>query len=281
MAAWLGEHPQIFMSDPKELYFFDTDVINPSRITTLEKYLPIFQNATDQHLAVGEASVTYLLSHVAVKNILEFNPAAKFIVMLRNPIDMAQSWHGHFIVNMNQERQVLDDFEEDWKARYTCNLESESLVPSRWDPLFIQYDKVCKLGEQVQRLLQTVDVKSVLFIVMDDLISDPLQEYLRVLEFLDVPYDGKSQFATHNAAKLSKSKLIQHMYFLLSDIKRQLGIRRAITFGLLTKIYNFNTKPHKTSPLQPKFKQELIEFFKEDVKLLSLILGRDLSHWLR
>lgn len=277
MAAWLSEHPQIFMSDPKEPYFFSTDIDVPWGVKSLEKYLQIFQNAGDKHLAVGEASVMYLFSHVAINNIIKFNPAARFIVMLRNPIDMAPSWHAQSLVGA--PRQVYDDFEADWKARRTGRIEPGKLNHKDWDPILLQHDKVCKLGEQVQRLLQTVDAKSVLFIVMDDLISDPLHEYQRVLEFLDVPYDGKNQFSTHNPAQRPRSKLIWNMVFLLCGIKRQLGFRRSI--GLYSKIKNLIIKKQKASPLQPEFRQELIRFFKKDVKLLSSLLKRDFSHWLR
>jgi hypothetical protein len=275
MAAWLGEHPQIFMSDPKEPRFFDTDMNIPFGVNTLDKYLYFFQNAGDQHLAVGEASATYLLSHIAVKNILEFNPAAKFIVMLRNPVDMARSVHGQWV--WGNYNQVLDDFEEDWYARHT----DESLLAQATDWLG-SYENTCKLGEQIQRLLQTVDAKSVLFIVMDDLINDPLQEYQRVLEFLDVPYDGKNQFSTHNTAKRVRNIWLHNLSNRLSIGSMVRWPRIRWFFWLLRRTYYyFNTIPHKTQPLRPDFKQELIEVFREDVKLLSSLLRRDFSHWLR
>lgn len=276
MAAWLDEHPQIFMSDPKEPTFFCSDIKIPGAIKTLEQYLEFFNNAGDTHLAVGEASVIYLLSHVAVKKILEFNSDAKFIVMLRNPIEMAPSWHGQLLLANTGE--TLEDFEEDWKAHLVYNHESGKLNRRGFDPIYMEYVKVCKIGEQVQRLLQTVDAKSVLFIVLDDLINDSLHEYQRVLAFLNIPYDGRSQFSIHNPAKRAKYRLIQDLLLFLNNIKRFLGIKQK--FGLLRKIYDANIKPHKTMPLRPEFRQELIEVFREDVNLLSTLLGRDFSHWL-
>lgn len=282
LAAWLGEHPQIFMSYPKEIYFFCTD-FNLRQITSPKKYLHIFQNAGDQHLAVGEASVFYLISQIATKKILEFNPAARFIVMLRNPIDMAQSYHGELLCS---RAEVIEDFEQAWQTRCTYDFKPHKSNAPRYrdpNPTLLQYDKVCKLGEQVQHLLQTVNTKSVLFIIMDDLISDPLTEYQRVLKFLDVPYDGKTQFPTYNSARRPRYKLINQillsfadMYF---DIKRVLGITR--NFGILKKVRYFNEKQYKTQSLRPEFRQELIKFFKEDIELLSSLLNRDFSNWLR
>lgn len=276
MSAWLGEHPQIFMSNPKEPFFFSTDIHMSGNVKTLDEYLRIFNNAGDQHLKVGEASTTYLQSYVAVSNILGFNPVARFIVMLRNPIDLAQSYHGEL---RWANQQVLDDFEEDWKARYVSKLKLGKLDRHSLDPVLLEYDKVCKLGEQVQRLLQTVDAKSLLFIVMDDLISDPLQEYQRVLEFLNVPYDGKNLFPIYNPAKQPRFNMVRKILLSLYNVKRLLGIRWS--FGVNKMVDSFNTKPYKSLPLRPDFKQELIEVFKEDVNLLSALLGRDFTHWLR
>lgn len=279
MAAWLGEHPHIFMSNPKEPAFFCKDINIPLSIKTLEKYLQIFEDSGNKHLAVGEASAIYLFSQVAVKNILEINPDARFIVMLRNPIDMAISWHGQVL--LASPRQIFEDFEEDWKKRYMGKIKLCKFGYLTRDPALLEYGKVCMLGEQVQRLMQTVCVNSILFIVMDDLVSDPLREYQRVLEFLDVPYDGKNKFATHNSAKRVRNKLIQDLLFLVSGLKRLLGIKGSIAFGIFRGVIEtYNIKPHKTSALSPEFRRELVEFFKDDVKLLSSLLNRDFSHWL-
>src|SRR3546814_11227237 len=43
---------------------------------------------------VGEATTGYLRSHVAISEILKYAAEARFIVGLRNPVQMAISWHG-------------------------------------------------------------------------------------------------------------------------------------------------------------------------------------------
>lgn len=284
MATWLGEHPQIFMSVPKEPSFFCSDIDLPRKPKTINKYLKLFQNANNKHIAIGEASATYMLSQVAIKDILRFNHSAQFIVMLRNPIDMAKSWHGNMLIEGFSD--FFDDFEEDWRVRFQGSLELHiSKSHDCWDPIFLQYDRICMLGDQVQRLLQTVDVNSVLFIVMDDLIKDPLREYQKVLKFLGVTYDGKTQFPIYNSAKgtqyksvIKVLKLIKKLA-LISRVKYLLKINYST--GLLKKIYELNEKSYKPTPLRPEFKQELVEFFREDIQLLSSLLNRDLSHWMR
>ena len=71
----------------KEPHYFNTD--DQQCVATLGDYELLFVDATDQHIAVGEASVWYLSSTEAVRNILRYQPEARFIVMVRNPVEMA------------------------------------------------------------------------------------------------------------------------------------------------------------------------------------------------
>lgn len=207
MAAWLNDHPQIFMSTPKEIDFFDTDQ-NLGQVKSLDQYLHIFQDAEDVHLAIGEASVTYLHSQVAVKNVLQFNPAAKFIVMLRNPLDMAPSYYWQLYWS---GREGIEDFESAWRARKTRELGSGKVGPLCTELAFLQYENMCKVGAQVERLLQTVNPAAVLFIVIEDLAANPFHEYQRVLEFLGVAYDSKKLFSIQNPAKQVRSNLLHNI----------------------------------------------------------------------
>jgi hypothetical protein len=92
LSVWLGGHPQIFMSSMKEPHFFNND--DRQAIRTLDDYEALFWSATEEHIAIGEASVWYLSSADAVPAILQYQPEAKFIVMLRNPVEMAPALHG-------------------------------------------------------------------------------------------------------------------------------------------------------------------------------------------
>jgi hypothetical protein len=70
LAAWLGTHPDAFMSPTKEPDFFNTD--DRQGVTSLSEYEELFREARNNHIAVGEASVWYLSSSHAVHNILDY-----------------------------------------------------------------------------------------------------------------------------------------------------------------------------------------------------------------
>lgn len=89
MAQWLSEHPDVFMSAIKEPQFFNADHGGGFE-GGLAEYLKLFAAASARHRVIGEGTVWYLYSRVAVKTILDVSPSARFLVMLRNPVD--RSW---------------------------------------------------------------------------------------------------------------------------------------------------------------------------------------------
>ena len=97
LSAWLGDNPQIFMSSMKEPHFFNSD--DRQAVRTFDEYEALFRGATEEHVAIGEASVWYLSSAEAVSAILRYQPEAKFIVMVRNPIDMAPTLNGEMLLS--------------------------------------------------------------------------------------------------------------------------------------------------------------------------------------
>jgi len=114
MSIWLSEHPHIFMSPMKEPHFFNGD--DRQAVGTLDRYEALFCSAREEHLAVGEASVWYLSSAEAVPAILRYQPEAKFVVMIRNPIEMAPSLHGEM---------VLSGHECEWRFSTAWTLQDE------------------------------------------------------------------------------------------------------------------------------------------------------------
>ena len=60
------------------------------------------------------------------------------------------------------------------------------------------YKRVCSLGSQLKRVLSIVDRDRVHVEILDDLMDDPRNLYLRVLDFMDVPDDGRMHFTAKN-----------------------------------------------------------------------------------
>ncbi|MFQ5518600.1 MAG: sulfotransferase, partial [Mariprofundus sp.] len=106
MYTYLQAHPDIFMSEVKEPYYFCSD-LGFHRFRNEQEYLKLFSVASPQQ-RIGEASTWYLYSSQAAAAIHAFNTDARIIVMLRNPVDMMYSLYSHFLYIGSEE---TDSFE--------------------------------------------------------------------------------------------------------------------------------------------------------------------------
>ena len=272
MARYLGEHPTIFMSDPKEPHFFNTDFAN-RYATTIEAYLGCFDGAGAEHLAVGEASVMYLYSQEAVGNILRFAPEARFVVMLRNPIDVAYGLHSQALVSFQEN---IKDFEEAWRLQPGRRM-GVALPPGAKEKKSYLYGDLALLGEQMQRLLSQMPAERVCTLWFEDLVGDARAAYETVLRFLRVPSDGRTDFPRHNANRRVKSLWLRDAVSGAMHLKRRLGIDTRL--GLLRGLKVRNMHFGERQALSKELRREMALFFRDDVQLLSSLTGRDLSHW--
>ncbi len=260
------------MSEIKEPSFFSDDIdINPGGITSLDKYEQLFSPAGSNHIAVGEASTQYLYSDSAVENILGYNPEAKFIVMLRNPIKMAHSLHFQQVYSLNEE---VEDFKTAWYLQEERKRGNK--VPSACnDPQVLQYGDWCKTGQQMKRLMQNVEEDQVFTILLDDMKDNPRKVYEEVLRFLNVPDDRRKQFPKHNTSTKVRLKFLERVIRKLGKVKRAIGINKPLK---VSRMLN-NTKEQKREPLSDKMKSELLNYFRHDIHLLEETINRDLSEW--
>lgn len=276
LAAYLAEHPEIFMSKRKEPFFFSKDDIalnKQTQIYTFSDYNRLFENAGPQHKAIGEASTTYLFSYHAVPNILDYNPQAKFIVMLRNPVDMAYAHHYQLVFSCHQK---VKDFKTAWKLQDKL---SKGIEKENWslEPKLLHYGQVCKLGEQLERLYKIAPREQVLVILFDNFKSNTEQVYQQVLDFLDVTTGKRTEFPVYNENKMLHSDWLQNLRRSVRDIKIFLGIKHS--FGLFSSLYRKNTTKADRPPLPENFRAELAEYFREDIEKLSRLINFDLLHW--
>lgn len=270
VAAWLTDHPSIYMSDPKEPDYFNDDINTPGKIGR-DAYLRLFRLASETYKAVGEASTGYLRSRSAVPRILSSYPEAKFIVCIRNPADMALSWHGEAL---NSGWESEKDFEVAWRLQdqRRAGLAVPTLCP---DPGNLIYRDVCSLGYQLERLLGLVPRERVFVLVLDDLKNLADRRYKELLEFLNVPDDGRDVFPVYNAGKRIP-RLLAVSSRLVEASKAALGLR--FGFGLMTSLRSrkFARREHQIST---EMRVELIETFKPEVEKLESLLGRTFPTW--
>lgn len=275
LSAYLRDHADIFFSNPKEPNYFLFDFSDKQRKVLDEvEYLSLFNDAETEK-AIGEGSVWYLYSKVAVSNILKLNPEAKFVVMVRNPVDMFVSLYDELFSNFEENATTLLEAWELQDERSRGNL----LPAEVRDPKVLQYGKICKTGEQVERLLQTVPQEKVLVVFFDDLKQNTRSVYQRVLIFLNIADDNRADFPVINKRKKVNHKNLHKFIKFLGKVKRTLKIKKSL--NLLNTLKNQNKKEvgigHER--MSESFRTDLKKYFREDIQKLSRLTGRDLTHW--
>lgn len=272
---YLAGHPQIFMCTPKEPCYFDTDLPWPDSPKSEQAYMRLFDGANDVHIAVGDASTNYLYSAVAVSNILAFNPSAKFIVMVRNPIEMAMSLHSYSVQELTED---VVDFEAAWRLQGERR-NGRSLPRLNYQKDFVMYGAFCMLGEQLQRLYSKVERERVHVIVFDDLRANPEDTYRKCLEFIGVPYDGRMLYPARNVTGRPRSQPLHNLLAHLLAVRQALPIPR-LGLDVFSRLKRLNLAPDVKRSISGDFRRELICYFRGDVELLSRLIGRDLRVWL-
>jgi len=280
MAAYLDDHEDVFVCKPKEPCYFSTDFPGQQLVKSLEDYAALFQEADRHHRAVGEGSVWYLYSQVALENIRQYEPDAKIIVMLRNPVEQVYSMHQELF---HRRYEAESDFTAAWKMQDIRK--KGGSVPNYCKAAeFLQYSAIAKYAAQIARLKRVFSDDQVKIILFDDFKRDTRQVYMEVLDFLGLPDDGRTNFAPvlesrrHKLHWLGTFLTNQPPWLITARnrFKKALGIER---IGLRDLVAKHNTVVEERAPLSPFFVQELKDHFRSDVESLSQLIDRDLGHW--
>lgn len=273
LSEYLRTNPHIYFCDPKEPHYFNDDFLD-RYIENETDYLNYFQGASTKHTAIGEGSVQYLYSKTAVKNILDFNPDAKFIVMLRKPYEVAYSWHAQTLISHGED---ITDFKKAWDLRHERRLGNHLPFNTKEKKVFI-YSDIAKFGEQLERLYSVVkNKKNIKIIFFDDFRTDTLSVYKETLQFLDVEYDGKTDFPVINESKKHRSQLFEKIRTYIIYLKNKYNIK--IRTGLLSYLKKKNTKKTPRNKLPVDFQNKLAKYYSDDIAILEALTKRDLSSW--
>lgn len=278
---YLRTHPNVFMPELKEPHFFAKDLGGYPRIKTLEAYRELFEPRAAHHLAVGEASVYYLRSQVAIRNIHAFNPEARIIAMFRNPVDMVYSLHSQLLY---WSEEVEPDFEAAWRLQGPRR-RGQDLPPQSRGAFLLDYLQAGSFGTQVERLLSVVPRPQVKLILYDDLTASPRAIYDETIEFLGLPPDHRSEFPRINENKRARLAWLGNflrkpppaLRTTVHTLKRMMGAEGIS--ALKRSVVDLNTRKERRPPLSPRFRAELVEVFRDEVALLGRLMDRDLSHW--
>lgn len=262
LASWLAEHPEIFFSPIKEPHYYNDDM-QKRTVRNRRAYTRLFRDVKEQHKAVGEGSTWYLYSRNAINNIEKDFPAAKYIVLVRNPVDMAVSLYWHNRRRMNEDQE---SFEQAW-ALQEDRRAGRRIPKGCMDPAYLQYHDACALGSLVEKLVKTVGHDRVLMLRLENMQQDPMSVYHKVLSFIGVKDDSRQLFPVENESSEYRSAWIQVLMRIGYKLKLLLGIKKSLGVASL------NEKKREKEAIPPELRKKLTDIFSGEIKKIDKLFA--------
>jgi hypothetical protein len=184
LAAALARHPGIAMPRDKELHAFDAPDFD-ERWTAAEVDARIASRFDPgAHGVHGDATPLCIYHPAVVGRIARYNPAMRWIVLLRDPVERAISQH-HMERRRGVERRGLfaAAFAEPARLRHGRMDDFSANAPWRW----ASYADRGRYARQLDVLLAHFPATQVLLLRSADLIAAPADVLARALDFLGLP----------------------------------------------------------------------------------------------
>ena len=280
LAHYLSEHPEIYISTPKEPHYFAYDLEGYRAVKNEQDYARLFEAAKEQQTVIGEASVFYLCSEVAIPAIKKFNSNARIIVMLRNPVEMVYSLHSQLVQSGDEDEL---DFAIAWQ-KVDARLAGKDIPRLARAVQVLNYKKIASYGDQLSQLLKTFPREQIKIIQFEDFKQKTANEYQKTLEFLGLESDDRTDFPVIN--QNTQPRLMSLKYKIKDQgpfitktknfIKKKLGVKN---LGIAGFIDNINTRKVVRPPLPEVLKKEILETYRDDINRLEDIINVDLKHW--
>lgn len=272
----LLHHPDIFLPNVKETFFFSSDNDYKNGI---QWYLSRNFSNAEKYLLKGEIASTYLYhGKKVVKRLNETykSQPLKLIVVFRDPVHRAYShyWHMKRLGWENLSFRKALEFEE---KRYISHLDQNS----KSGTARFAYFESGLYASKLRPFIEQFKKDHFLFILFDDIQKNYDITMKQVLEFIGAPTLALPH-EHRNEARMADNH--QTMFWNRSPARTKSFIRNITPSGLRHKIGSMlglhKTRPFKYSPMEKDIEFELRERYKPEIIELSKIIKHDLTHWL-
>jgi hypothetical protein len=299
LAEFMRAHPDICFSRIKEPHFysrFDLIALNDDQLrsTVSHSYVQRFFHRTGQEAVLAEGSVSYFYAAERMRPLLRIWPDAKFIVMLRDPLQLLPSLHQRLLYLGDE---TVTDFARAWRLNGD-RAAGRKIPPTCVDPRMLRYDEVGRLGKYLSEFLKVVGRNRCLLILHEDFAADPSAVYHRVQEFIGVRAVEPPEQRLHRASTGFRFGWLQRLLYRPPIVTRAilgrtpkpdafLGVRdrKSSSFARFARnirrqLVRWNQVPARPAVVPLDVRREISELLADDIELLAALIGRNLDHWL-
>ena len=259
---YLNQHTNVCMSSIKEPNFFSAKEVNSlfyksQIVDDINEYHKLFSQNKKQ--IIGEASVSYLFFNEVPNRIYKYNPKAKIIILLRNPIERALS---HYLM--------------DFRLGF-CSENFEDIIaqPEIFPQYYQQYLELGNYFLQLKRYLNVFNENQLSIVFYDDLKSNSQKVMKHIFSFLEIEFQDLD-YSIQNSF-LSPSNIFVSELYKFNSLRKIVKSFFPEPFLSLVKsiFFSNNSKPTFSDSII----KQLNAYYKSDIVELEKLLNKDLSKW--
>jgi len=254
LAAWLRDHPEVFMAPVKEIHYFDRNYDEGP-----DWYAAHFSGHRDER-AVGEATPNYLYQGVALERLRRDVPDVRLVILLRDPVARA---HSHYLHRFSGGHEELS-FDEAIDAEPQRLAEGTDLDRAHHSYV----DRGRYLG-QLRRVRELFPSEAVSIHLFEDLRDRPREVFAEVARFIGVDPDLVPDSVGDQANAFQEFRSLRLRRFAHRLPK---PLRDAV--GRLNRV-----QVDRYPDLSPTTVHRLRELYAGERDELAGLLGRDLHEW--
>ena len=287
---YLNQHPDIYMSEPKEPLFFEKEYHRG-----IEYYWETYFSGWNGECTVGEARHRNLYLPYVPPRIANSFPKAKLVVLLRNPTKRAYSHYLHRKAHGLEDLSFEDALKLDMKRIEEERSMSAEEIEKRYiqnitgDGMNLYYRTYIDTGyyaEQIERYLAYYDKEQLCIIYLEDLHRNPERVYTDLLQFIDSSLnqtDIEIDFSIWN-----KGSNKNYEYFLrflekhpplLKAVKAVTPRNKGFRSGIRNFVGNLIYKMRNEEKMREDTRLWLVDHYKKHNERLEKLTGRNLSTW--
>ncbi len=264
-STWLhavfSDHPDAFVSEPKELNFFTAHFDRGG-----QWYERHFSPGSGRK-AVGEISPSYFPDRDAPARAFDYNPDFRILIALRDPVERAYSSHLHNV-----------------RLGYFAGTDLSFEAGLADNPMYVEQSRYAK---HLSAWLEHFPQERILVVFQEEIAADPQVQARRVYEFLGVSSDHVSASVGRraNESYLPRSRGQEELLRRAGTLVRRMGLgwldRGLRRLGVVSALHRRNRQDIRqvVPPMQDATRAALMAELGPDTLRLAQILGRPRLPW--
>jgi hypothetical protein len=266
----LAKHPNVFMTDIKEPSFFCKDL--DQGISNWSTYIQLYKNAHGESIR-GEASVSYLYSKKAAREIDEKIDTPKILIQLRDPLERSKSQYRLQKSNGREKRDFVEAVKDEMKLIRSGGEYNSSYA----------YIGKSMYYSQVKRYIECFGRDKVKVMFLSQLKDDAQSFMQTVAKYLGIKREAiPNNIATKNQGTKPIVNILNKA--IQSDTLLKKVIKRFSTWKqrryIVKQLRNANRSENKYHISIPKKDKKYIKnFFRRDVSKLESLIQANLNDW--